>query len=77
MTDVSGVETPAPLQEATQVSATENTEMSTTIPAGSGLSQLPKELTDAIMMAIAQRVCHESQAWTDKIKKILREAEQK
>jgi hypothetical protein len=48
-----------------------------TLPAGAGITDLPKPLLDAILTAIAQQICSQSQHSTDRIKTLLRESEQR
>ena len=75
MTDVPGVTSAVPPQEPTQVNSTDATQG--TIPIGSGTDQLPKPVLDAILQSIAQQICSRSQDSTERIKKALRDAEEK
>jgi hypothetical protein len=60
-----------PIQTNSNVDVTQGT-----IPAGAGVDQLPKPLMDAILQAMAQKICTDSQHSTDRMKQILKEQEQ-
>ncbi len=75
MTSVPGVMPAVPPQEPIQTNANVDVTQGT-IPAGAGVDQLPKPLMDAILQAMAQKICTDSQHSTDRMKQILKEQEQ-
>ena len=75
MTSVPGVTPAVPPQEPIQTNSNVDVTQGT-IPAGAGVDQLPKPLMDAILQAMAQKICTDSQHSTDRMKQILKEQEQ-